>query len=133
MVVGHQRIDLAAGDRAARHVGQRPAQDLQADVGGDDGPDAVEGIAAQAGHRPAQAHLGVAGAQQAQRGALHGRQQRAGGQAVALERGDDALLVAGQLEVDVEVDGAVALAAEVLQPLVEGVGGAAARVAVVVG
>ena len=126
-VVRHERVDLAAADAVGGDARQRAPHVRQDGQRGQHRDRVGERVAAHPRQRPAQAQLGMAGAQERQRGVLHRRDERALAQAVVAQRGGDALLVAAGLHVDDELDAVVDGVGEVREPLLEGVRAGARR------
>ena len=130
--VAHQRVDLAGAQLGGDPSRQRAPPVGDQRVRGPALEPVLHRVGPHAGERPAQADVGGDPAQELQRLRLHRRDQRALGEAVPAQRVDGALLVAGQLEVDVELDAGVLGSGEVREALVERRDVAAREVAVVV-
>ena len=115
---------ISASQRPARHVDLDRRRQLRAHVGGarvgrELGQPHLRRVLAQARDRPAEPQLRLELAQHDQRAHPVRGDQRALDQAVLAQRVDDALLVAGELEVDVELDAVERARREVREALLE--------------
>jgi hypothetical protein len=117
--VAHQRVDAPVADRLRRAAGEDAARVLGEDHRRQAREAAVQRVAADLRHRPAEPDLGAGEADDREAVLLHRRDERAAGEAVLAQRLYDAALVARELHVDVELDAGPRVLGEVGEPVLE--------------
>ena len=118
--VAHQRVDLPAAQLPGDLARQRAPPVGDQHIGGPALERMVHRVLTHAREGPAEPDVGRELADQLQRRSLHRRDQGPLGEAVGPQRRDGPLLVAGQLEVHIELDPGVAGTGEMGEALVQG-------------